>query len=140
MAENRCFMLTLQTLLRKSNCRTKRYENNNVSLFGLSIWVLWNWHILFIYMNNMNVLLFTCFCNNSWISWILHYKLSLNIFWIWYYLWSTSRQPTVPVIRLSKIFSTVHYTFSSHKYIATIKIWCIGLWVYNENTKRCELD
>ena len=84
MAENRCFMLTLQTLLRKSNCRTKRYENNNISLFGLRIWVLWNWHVLFIYMNNMNV---SCLCNSSWISWILHYKLSLNIFWIcvnWY--------------------------------------------------------
>ena len=88
------------------------------------IWIIWTY----------------CFCNNSWICWILHYNLSLNIFWIWYYLWSPSRPPTVPVIRLSKIFSTVHYTFSSHKYIATIKIWWIGLWVYNENTKRCELD
>ena len=42
--------------------------------------------------------------NNSLIYWILQYEFSLNIFWIWYYLLSSSRQPTLSVIRLSKIF------------------------------------
>ena len=76
---------------------------------------------------------------NSWIYWILRYEFSLNIFWIWYYLLSSSRQPTLSVIRLSKIF-ILHRTFDSQKYIATIKIWWLGVWVYKENTKRCELD